>query len=77
MPTLTVYRIHQVFSHLTPRDIIHLSRTSRFFQDTLMMRNAIAVWKAARDKGAPAIECRTYTRLVSPAEGPKKKKWRS
>jgi len=28
-------------------------------------------------KGAPAIECRTYTRLVSPAEGPKKKKWRS
>jgi len=28
-------------------------------------------------KGALAMECRTYTRLVSPAEGPEKKKWRS
>ena len=28
-------------------------------------------------KGAPAIECQTYTQLVSPAEGPKKKIWRS
>jgi len=33
--------------------------------------------KAQISKGAPAIECRTYTRLVSPAEGLKKKKWRS
>ena len=28
---------------------------------------------SSRLKGAPAIECQTYTRLVSPAEGPKKK----
>ena len=28
-------------------------------------------------KGALEIECQTYTWLVSPAEGPKKKKWRS
>jgi len=26
-----------------------------------------------RNKGALAIECQTYTRLVSPAKGPKKK----
>jgi len=25
-------------------------------------------------KGAPAIECQTYTQLVSPAKGPKKRK---
>jgi len=31
----------------------------------------------APSKGAPAIECRTYTQLVSPANGPKKKKRRS
>ena len=54
--TLTVYQIHQVFSHLTPKDVIHLSRTSRIFRDTLMMRNASFVWKAARERfGAP--EC--------------------
>jgi len=55
-PTLIVYRMHQVFSHLTPKDIINLSRTSRVFRDTLMMRNATSVWKAARERfGAP--EC--------------------
>ena len=27
-------------------------------------------------KGAPAIECRTGTRLVSPRRGPKKKNWK-
>ena len=53
---LTADRIHQVFSHLTPKDIIHLSRTSRIFRDTLMTRNATFVWKAARGRsGAP--EC--------------------
>ena len=55
-PTLTVYRTHQVFSHLTPKDIIHLSRTSRVFRDTLMMKNATSVWKAARGRFA-APEC--------------------
>ena len=29
----------------------------------------------AVDKGAPGSECRTYTRLVSPAIGREKKKW--
>ena len=53
---LTANRIYQVFSHLTPKDIIHLSRTSQIFRDTLMTRNATVVWKAARKRfGAP--EC--------------------
>jgi hypothetical protein len=38
-----------VFSHLTSKDIIHLSRTSRVFRDTLIMKNATSVWKAARE----------------------------
>ena len=40
------------------------------------VRNATATPNGRIDeriKGAPAIECRTYTRLVSPAEGLKKK----
>ena len=32
---------------------------------------------ASATKGAPAIECRTYSRLVSPGLGPEKKKWRA
>jgi len=52
----TADRIRQVFSHLTPKDIINLSRTSRVFRDTLMTRNATSVWKASRERlGAP--EC--------------------
>jgi len=55
-PALTTARIHQVFSHLSPKDIIHLSRTSRIFRNTLMMKISIFVWKAARERiGAP--EC--------------------
>jgi hypothetical protein len=49
---LTANRIYQVY--ITPKDIIHLSRTSRIFRDTLMARNATFVWKAARERfGAP------------------------
>ena len=56
LPTLTADRLLEVFSHLTPKDIIHLSRTSRIFRDTLLTRNANSVWKAAREQcGAP--EC--------------------
>jgi len=55
-PTLTTDRIHQVFSYLSPKDIIHLSLTSRIFRDTLMMKNAISVWKSARERfGAPEL----------------------
>ena len=54
LPTANL--VYQVFSRLTPKDIIHLSRTSRTFRDTLMTRNATFVWKAARERfGAP--EC--------------------
>ena len=55
-PTLTCDQLHEVFSNLTPMDIIHVSQTSRIFRDTLMKRNATSVWKAARERfGAP--EC--------------------
>ncbi|KIM35799.1 hypothetical protein M413DRAFT_326358 [Hebeloma cylindrosporum] len=46
----------EVFSHLTPKDIIHVSRTNRFLRDILMTRNSISVWRAARERiGGP--EC--------------------
>ncbi|KIM35798.1 hypothetical protein M413DRAFT_326355 [Hebeloma cylindrosporum] len=44
----------EVFSHLDPKDIIHVCRTSRFLRDILMTRNSISVWRAARERiGAP------------------------
>ena len=44
----------QIFSCLSPNDIISLSRTSKGFRETLMTRNATTVWKAARKRvGAP------------------------
>ncbi|KIM35789.1 hypothetical protein M413DRAFT_449606 [Hebeloma cylindrosporum] len=56
LPTMPLDVLFEVFSHLSPRDIINLSRTSRIFRDTLMTRNATSVWKGARERlGAP--EC--------------------
>jgi len=42
-------RIYQIFSHLSPNDIIQLSRTNLVLQDILMTRSATFVWKAARE----------------------------
>ena len=37
-------------------------------------QNPPELMEEGKVKGALAIECRTYTQLVSPAKGPKKKK---
>ncbi|CAA7263078.1 unnamed protein product [Cyclocybe aegerita] len=51
--------LFSVFSHLSPKDIINVARTSRIFRETLMSKNATMVWKSAREQfGAP--ECPSY-----------------
>ncbi|KIM37065.1 hypothetical protein M413DRAFT_448779 [Hebeloma cylindrosporum] len=56
LPAMPLDVLFEVFSLLSPKDIINLSRTSRIFRDILMTRNATSVWKAARERlGAP--EC--------------------
>ena len=42
--------------------------------DVVSSKARLSKAKGASGKGAPAIECRTYSRLVSPGLGPKKKK---
>jgi hypothetical protein len=37
----------QIFSYLTPLDILHLSRTTKALRDILMSRSAITIWKSA------------------------------
>ncbi|KIM36512.1 hypothetical protein M413DRAFT_31565 [Hebeloma cylindrosporum] len=56
LPAMPLDVLFEVFSHLDPKDIIHLARTNRIFRDTLVARSATFLWKAARERyGAP--EC--------------------
>ncbi|KAJ3502257.1 hypothetical protein NLJ89_g8968 [Agrocybe chaxingu] len=59
LPTMPLDVLFEVFSHLSPKDIINLARTSRIFRETLMTTNATMVWKTAREQvGAP--DCPSY-----------------
>ncbi|CAA7263085.1 unnamed protein product [Cyclocybe aegerita] len=59
LPTMPLDVLFEVFSHLSPKDIINLARTSRMFRETLMTTNATTVWKTAREQvGAP--DCPSY-----------------
>lgn len=37
-------------SHLSPKDLVNLTRTSKLLRETLAARNATAVWKSARKR---------------------------
>ncbi|KIM35772.1 hypothetical protein M413DRAFT_449599 [Hebeloma cylindrosporum] len=50
LPSMPLDVLFEVFSHLSPKDIISLSRTSRIFRDTLTTGNGISIWKAARKR---------------------------
>ncbi|KAF9468004.1 hypothetical protein BDZ94DRAFT_1246928 [Collybia nuda] len=38
--------LYEIFSHLHPKDLLHLTRTTRAFRSVLMRRSATCVWKA-------------------------------
>ncbi len=38
----------QIFSHLEPRDLLHLCRTNKFLRSILLDRNSLGVWRSAR-----------------------------
>ena len=43
-----------MLGHLSPEDLVMLTRTSKVLRRTLFTRNSIAIWKAARESiGAP------------------------
>ena len=52
-----------------------LSSPSAAFSTQFNFRGLEVTYTPARIKGAPGLECRTYTRLVSPAIGREKIKW--
>lgn len=51
--------LYEIFSHLQPRDIINLTRTSKIFRETLLSRSAITIWKAVCDR-EDAPECPSW-----------------
>lgn len=50
---LKVHR--QIFSHLFPKDLLHLARTSKDLRAMLMSRSTVSVWKAARSNVLPIM----------------------
>ncbi|PBK65738.1 hypothetical protein ARMSODRAFT_1022171 [Armillaria solidipes] len=38
----------EIFSHLEPRDLLHLCRTNKFLRSILLNRNSLSVWRGAR-----------------------------
>ncbi|KAF9267008.1 hypothetical protein L218DRAFT_895151 [Marasmius fiardii PR-910] len=39
----------EIFKHLEPRDVLHLSRTSKDFRGFLMRRSSSSIWREARE----------------------------
>ncbi|EFI27628.1 hypothetical protein CC1G_14554 [Coprinopsis cinerea okayama7 len=37
--------IYEIFSHLTPQDLLHLSRTTKDIRRRILSKNAVGVWK--------------------------------
>ncbi|EAU80551.1 hypothetical protein CC1G_09948 [Coprinopsis cinerea okayama7 len=37
--------LYEVFSHLSPHDLLHLSRTTKSIRRTILSKNAISLWK--------------------------------
>ncbi|KAF6753196.1 hypothetical protein DFP72DRAFT_426008 [Ephemerocybe angulata] len=47
LPSLPLDILFEIFGHLSPADILHLSRTTKSFRRVLLNKSAISVWKAA------------------------------
>ncbi|KDQ50808.1 hypothetical protein JAAARDRAFT_199647, partial [Jaapia argillacea MUCL 33604] len=58
LPTMPLDVLFEVFGHLTPQDLLALSRTSRLLHTTLLSKGAMSVWKTSLSKmpGSPP-EC--------------------
>ena len=49
--------LQQIFSHIAPLDLLHLSRTTKAVRDILMRRSAAFVWKASLSRVEELPEC--------------------
>ncbi|KAI0665522.1 hypothetical protein C8Q78DRAFT_555970 [Trametes maxima] len=57
LPTMPVDILFEIFSHLTSRDLLMLSRTTKAFRALLHDRRSMTVWMAARHGTPGAPDC--------------------
>ncbi|EIW57054.1 uncharacterized protein TRAVEDRAFT_73314 [Trametes versicolor FP-101664 SS1] len=56
LPNMPIDILFEIFSKLTPRDLLSISRTTKSFRQLLLSRQAATVWKAARLATPPFLE---------------------
>ena len=56
---------NQIFSHLDPLDLLHLARSTKAFRSFLLNKNAIGIWRSAREHIEGLPPCPPY--LSEPA----------
>ncbi|EIW87229.1 hypothetical protein CONPUDRAFT_79375 [Coniophora puteana RWD-64-598 SS2] len=49
--------LFEIFGHLRPLDLLHLSRTTKEFRRVLLHRSSISIWKSARENVPDLPEC--------------------
>ncbi|KAK7679941.1 hypothetical protein QCA50_016887 [Cerrena zonata] len=65
MPQMPFDILFEIFSHMKPRDLLSLSRTSKPFRQLLMSRTSVLLWKTSR-KNVPGLpDCPSF--LSEPA----------
>ncbi|OJT14546.1 hypothetical protein TRAPUB_8879, partial [Trametes pubescens] len=57
LPNMPIDILFEIFSKLTPRDLLSVSRTTRSFRRLLLSRQATTVWKASRLAMPQTLEC--------------------
>ncbi|RDB24429.1 hypothetical protein Hypma_008472 [Hypsizygus marmoreus] len=57
LPDLPLDVLFEIFGHLLPADILHLTRTTKVFRRVLLHRSAISIWKAALANVPTLPEC--------------------
>ncbi|KDQ62846.1 hypothetical protein JAAARDRAFT_202398 [Jaapia argillacea MUCL 33604] len=57
LPTLPLDILFEIFSHLLPIDILHLSRTTKALRRVLLHRSSTSIWRAALSNVEDLPEC--------------------
>ncbi|GBE83905.1 hypothetical protein SCP_0509640 [Sparassis crispa] len=60
MPNMPLDIVLEIISHLNPRDLLNLARTSKAFRALLMTRTSAHLWKAARKNVDGLPDCPPY-----------------
>ncbi|TCD62300.1 hypothetical protein EIP91_007096 [Steccherinum ochraceum] len=60
IPNLPIDMLHEIFQHLTPPDLLSLSRTNKEFRSFILRKNAVGIWRGARQNIEGLPDCPSY-----------------